>query len=214
MGWDSLTGKVLLISPHLFILKHTVVWAIVDVQFSSVQSLSRVRLFATPWIAACQASLSITNSRSSLRLTSIESVMPSSHLILILKWQFHDFHNWTLLSGLVPLQGITLTPCSSCSIHPVSMLEKIENNGIPRQNSGEKTNSLEPKVFNKPLTHWGHQLPRENPVSQEQGEINEVSLLELKSYTFIPALDKSCSQEPSSCLRSSRFGGSSLQILL
>ena len=52
------------------------------VQFSSVQSLSRVWLFATPWIAACQASLSITNSRSSLRLTSIESVMPSSHLIL------------------------------------------------------------------------------------------------------------------------------------
>ena len=51
-------------------------------KFSSVQSLSRVRLFATPWIAACQASLSITNSRSSLRLTSIESVMPSSHLIL------------------------------------------------------------------------------------------------------------------------------------
>ena len=51
-------------------------------QFSSVQSLSRVRLFATPWIAACQASLSITNSWSSLRLTSIESVMPSSHLIL------------------------------------------------------------------------------------------------------------------------------------
>ena len=51
-------------------------------QFSSVQSLSRVRLFATPWIAARQASLSITNSQSSLRLTSIESVMPSSHLIL------------------------------------------------------------------------------------------------------------------------------------
>ena len=53
-----------------------------SVQFSSVQSLSRVRLFATPWIAACQASLSITNTRSSLRLTSIESVMPFSHLIL------------------------------------------------------------------------------------------------------------------------------------
>ena len=51
-------------------------------QFSSVQSLSRVRLFATPWIAARQASLSITICRSSLRLTSIESVMPSSHLIL------------------------------------------------------------------------------------------------------------------------------------
>ena len=52
------------------------------VQFSSVQSLSRVLLFATPWIAARQASLSITNSRSSLRLTSVESMMPSSHLIL------------------------------------------------------------------------------------------------------------------------------------
>ena len=49
---------------------------------SSVQSLSHVQLFATPWIAARQASLSITKSRSSLKLTSIESVMPSSHLIL------------------------------------------------------------------------------------------------------------------------------------
>ena len=53
-----------------------------SVQFSSVQSLSRVRLFATPWIAAHQGSVSITNSQSSLRRTSIESVMPSSHLIL------------------------------------------------------------------------------------------------------------------------------------
>ena len=51
-------------------------------QFSSVQSLSRVRFFATPWIAARQASLSITNSQSSPKLMSIKSVMPSSHLIL------------------------------------------------------------------------------------------------------------------------------------
>ena len=51
-------------------------------QIRSDQSLSRVRLFATPGIAAHQASLSITNSQSSLRLMSIESVMPSSHLIL------------------------------------------------------------------------------------------------------------------------------------
>ena len=50
--------------------------------FSSVQLLSRVWLFATPWITAHQASLSITNSWSSLRLTPIKSVMPSSHLIL------------------------------------------------------------------------------------------------------------------------------------
>ena len=58
-------------SPLLFLL-----------QFSSVQSLSRVRLFVTPWITARQVSLSMANSRSSLKLMSIESVMPSSHLIL------------------------------------------------------------------------------------------------------------------------------------
>ena len=54
----------------------------VFIQFSSVHSLSRVRLFVTPWITARQASLSITISWSSLKLKSIESVMPSSHLIL------------------------------------------------------------------------------------------------------------------------------------
>ena len=51
-------------------------------QFSSVQLLSCVWLFATPWNTACQASLSITSSRSLFKLTSIESVMPSNHLIL------------------------------------------------------------------------------------------------------------------------------------
>ena len=63
-------------------------------QIRSDQSLSRVRLFATLWIAACQASLSITNSQSSLRLTSIESVMPSSHLILC--------HRFLLLPPIPP----------------------------------------------------------------------------------------------------------------
>ena len=66
--------------PFLWIFSgNSVYWG---VQFSSFQSLSRVRLFATPWITARQAFLSITNSQSSLRLTSIESVMPSSQLIL------------------------------------------------------------------------------------------------------------------------------------
>ena len=51
-------------------------------QFRSIQSLSRFRLFATPWTATHQASLSITNSWSLLKLTSIEPVMPSNHLIL------------------------------------------------------------------------------------------------------------------------------------
>ena len=53
-----------------------------SVLFSSAQSLSHVQLFATPWTAACQASLSITNSQSLLKLMSIESMMPSNHLIL------------------------------------------------------------------------------------------------------------------------------------
>ena len=54
----------------------------IQLQFNSVQSLSRVWLFATPWIAASQASLSITSSRSLLKLMSVESVMPSNHFIL------------------------------------------------------------------------------------------------------------------------------------
>ena len=61
---------------------------------SSVQSLSRVLLFATPWIVAHQASLSITNSRSSLKLLSIELVMPSNHLILC--------HSLLLLPSILP----------------------------------------------------------------------------------------------------------------
>ena len=70
---------------HFFHVIHFIaieLFIIVSYQFSSVLSLSRIRLFATPWIAARQASLSIINSRSSLKLMSIESVMPSSHLIL------------------------------------------------------------------------------------------------------------------------------------
>ena len=56
--------------------------AVILIQFSSVQSLSCVRLFATPWTAARQASLSITNPWSLFKLISIESAMPSNHLIL------------------------------------------------------------------------------------------------------------------------------------
>ena len=69
-------------------------------QIRSDQSLSRVQLFATPWIATRQAFLSITNSRSSLRLTSIESVMPSSHLIL---WRSSDpTKDWPRLAWECP----------------------------------------------------------------------------------------------------------------
>ena len=66
----------------IVILAQIVIKAQIMVTFSSVQSLSRVRLFVTPWTAAQQASLSITNSWSFLKLMSIESVMPSNRLIL------------------------------------------------------------------------------------------------------------------------------------
>ena len=76
-------------SPHKGILRtqkgsinEEAQYEIFNNKFSSVQLLSRVRLFMTPWTAAHQASLSITNSRSSLKLMSIKSVMLSSHLIL------------------------------------------------------------------------------------------------------------------------------------
>ena len=67
---------------------------IIVIQFSSVQLLSRVWLFATPWTVACQAFLSITNSWILLRLMSIELVMPSNHLIL--------FHPLRLLPSIFP----------------------------------------------------------------------------------------------------------------
>ena len=65
-----------------------------SISFSSVQSLSRVRLFVTPQTAARQASLSITNSRSLLKLMAVESVMPSNHLILC--------HPLLLLPSIIP----------------------------------------------------------------------------------------------------------------
>ena len=78
LNWWRFLNFILNLSPIAFL--YLCSWLILT--FSSVQSLSCVRLFATPWTAALQASLSITNSRSSLKLKSIEFVMPSSHLIL------------------------------------------------------------------------------------------------------------------------------------
>ena len=74
--------KECILLGFVYFFLHTQTHINIYIQFSSVQSLSHVRLFVAPWIAAHQASLSITNSRSSLKLMSIELVMPSSHLIL------------------------------------------------------------------------------------------------------------------------------------
>ena len=84
MGSDAMTLVLWMLSykPTSSLSSFPFIKRLFSSSFSSVQSLSRVRLFATPWIVARQASLSITNSQSSLKLTSIESVMPSSHLIL------------------------------------------------------------------------------------------------------------------------------------
>ena len=80
LNWHLRVMWFMYLVENLWIRILVLVTDLLLIQFSSVKSLSRVWLFATPWIAACQAPLSITISRSSLKLISIESVMPSSHL--------------------------------------------------------------------------------------------------------------------------------------
>ena len=90
ISWNMIKGSIYLLSKlTIYVywseLQLQLVGHVVDFDtnhFGSVQSLSRVQLFVTPWTAACQASLSITNSWSLHKLLSIESVMPSKHLIL------------------------------------------------------------------------------------------------------------------------------------
>ena len=80
--WIVLLVSYLNLHSSMFYYSWVCYLASLNVQFSSVQLLSCALLFATPWTTACQASLSITNSRSLLKLMSIELVMPSNHLIL------------------------------------------------------------------------------------------------------------------------------------
>ena len=99
-------------------------WILQALLFSSVQSLTRVRLFATPGIAAHQASLSITNSQSSLKLMSIESVMPSSHLILcrpllLLPQSFPALGSFPM-SQLFTWGGPSIGVLASTSVLPVN----------------------------------------------------------------------------------------------
>ena len=99
------------------------------VQFSSVQSLSHVQLFATSWTAACQASLSITNSQSLLKLMSIESMMPSNQLILC--------HPLLLLPSIFPsirvfsnesvlrISGQSIRISASASVLPMNIQDSL-----------------------------------------------------------------------------------------
>ena len=95
-------------------------------QFSSVQSLRRVRLFVTPWTAARQACLSITNSRSLLKLMSIESVMPSNHLIpccplLLLPSIFPSIRVFSNESALRISIGQSIGVSASTSVLPMNI---------------------------------------------------------------------------------------------
>ena len=109
-----------------------------DVPFSSVQLLSSVWLFATPWITACQASLSITNFRSSLKLMSIELVMPSSHLILCRPLLLHpnpSQHQSFPMSQLYAWGGQSTEISALASVLPMntqdwSPLEWISSNEV------------------------------------------------------------------------------------
>ena len=110
-----------------------------SVQFSSVQSLSRVRLFATPWITARQASLSITNSQSLLRLMSIESVMPSSHLIfcrpLIPHPQSLPESGYFPMSHLFAWGGQSIWVSASASVLPMNIQDwQTYSNAWPHLN--------------------------------------------------------------------------------
>ena len=112
------------VSSHGFICKWTLkVLSDNDIQISSVQLLSHVLLFATPWTAVCQASLSITNSWSLLKLMSIESVMPSNHLILcrplfLLPSIFPSIRVFSNDSVLILIQFSTLdTNSTNASLH-------------------------------------------------------------------------------------------------
>ena len=94
-------------------------------EISSVQSLGRVRLFATPWTAACQASLSITDSRSLFKLMSIELVMPSNHLILcytllLLPSIFPRIRVFQI-SQLFPSSGQSTGVSASASVLPMNI---------------------------------------------------------------------------------------------
>ena len=108
-----------------------------SVQFSSIQLLSHVQLFAIPWITACQASLSITNSRSSLRLKSIESVMPSSHLWWLLVIPFSSCPQSIPASESFPMSQLVAWGGQSTGVSTsVSFLPKKSQGWSPSEWTG------------------------------------------------------------------------------
>ena len=122
------------------------IYIYISVQLSSVQSLSRVQLLATPWTAACQASLSITNSKSPPKPMSIKSVMPSNHLILchpllLLSSIFRTSRSYSL-SWFFASDGQSIGVSASTSVLPMNTQDwsllgwtgwiSLQSKGLPR----------------------------------------------------------------------------------
>jgi len=138
---------------------------------SSVQSLSHVQLFASPWTAARQASLSITNSRSLLKLISIKSVMPSNHLILC--------HPLLLLSSIFP--SIFLFQWV-CSLHQVAKVLELQLQHLSFQ-------WIFRTDFIKDWLVWSPCRPRDSQESSPAPQfINSLVLSFLYSLTLTPIM--------------------------
>ena len=148
------------------------------VQTAPVQSLSPVQLFATPWIAACQASLSITNSWTLLKLMPIESVMPSSHLILCplllllppIPPSLMDFSNEPALCMRLPKYwsfGFSISPSNE---HPglisfrMDWLDLLAVQGTLKslQHHSSKASIFQPQLSSQSNSHI-HTWPMEKP---------------------------------------------------
>ena len=173
--WTSLLATTDFLGYTLIKLDHS------NLQSNSVQSVSHVQLFVTPWIAARQASLSITNSRSLLRLMSIESVMPSSHLILCHPLLLmRDLYSLPA-SGSFPMSqifswgGQRIRVSASASVLPVntqdwSPLEwigwiSLQSKGLSRVFSNttvQKHQFFGAQLSSQPNSHI-HTWPLENP---------------------------------------------------
>ena len=169
-----------------------------SVQFSTVHSFSRVRLFATLWIAACQASLSITNSRSSLKLTSIESMMPSSHLILChpllllppIPPSNRVFSNestlhmmctkyWQLWQQSIDSALAPVIPMNTQDLSPLGWTGwiSLQSKGLSRvfsNTTGQKHQFFSAQLFSQAIIHrlkWPKSKKKKNPKCQLLGKM-------------------------------------------
>ena len=125
----------------------------VPVQFSSVQSLSRVWYYRTPWTAACQVSLPITNTQSLPKLMSIESVMPSNHLIPFSRVQSFPVSGCFQMSRFFISGGQSIRVSASTSVLPVntqdwSPLHRLVGSPCSPRDSQESSPTLQFKSIN------------------------------------------------------------------